>query len=206
MNISVKLLSLISLLFISCGSGNPNKQVDEGKVKGEVYESKELGWSIEIPKGWKVVSKDKIQENDEKGKEAIESVTGEALETKTLKHLIAFQKDQFNMLTSTSQPFTEEHPGDYQEASTAVNALIYDALASKGIKADTSSGKEMVQGMEFNTFKSTIYGPDGKILLYQVLYSRLLNGYDFGVNLNYNNDEDKQTLMNAWTNSQFSKK
>jgi hypothetical protein len=206
MKLSLTLLSLLSVVFISCGSGNANKQIDEGKVKGEVYESKDLGWTIEIPKGWKVVSKDKIDANDAKGKEAIEGVTGEALDTKSLKHLIAFQKDQFNIFTSTSQPFKEEHPGEYDEASAALNGLIYETFASKGIKTDTSSGKESIQGLDFHTFKSTVYGPDGKVLLYQILYSRLLNGYDFGVNLNYNNDEDKEVMMSAWKASVFTKK
>ena len=71
----MKLPSLIliihSLVIISCGQTDPNKQIDEGSVKGETYESAEIGWSIEIPKDWKIISKDKVEANDEKGKSAI---------------------------------------------------------------------------------------------------------------------------------------
>jgi hypothetical protein len=199
-------LIIYSLAIISCGQVDPNKQIDEGSVKGETYESKEIGWSIEIPKDWKIISKDKVEAHDEKGKNAIEKSTGLEIDTKALKHLISFQKDQFNMFTSTSEPFKEEFPGEYQQNSKALNEILYNTFVDQGIKTDSASGKETIQGLEFNTFYTTIYAPNGKVILNQILYSRLINGYDFGVTINYNNEQDKKTMIDALKKSKFTKK
>jgi len=206
MKLRALILIIYSLAIISCGQVDPNKQIDEGSVKGETYESKEIGWSIEIPKDWKIISKDKVEAHDEKGKNAIEKSTGLEIDTKALKHLISFQKDQFNMFTSTSEPFKEEFPGEYQQNSKALNEILYNTFVDQGIKTDSTSGKETIQGLEFNTFYTTIYGPNGKVILNQILYSRLINGYDFGVTINYNNEQDKKTMIDALKKSKFTMK
>ncbi len=198
------LFLLLSITLLSaCSPADPNKQIDEGQVQGTFYESKEIGWQIEIPKDWKVIAKDKVEANDEKGKEAIEKSTGQEIDTKSLKHLISFQKDQFNIFASTSQPYKEETPGEYQESNQALNAILYHTFADQGIKVDTSSGYEKVQGLEFNKFCTTVYDKNGNVILNQILFSRLINGHDFGVNINYNNEQDKETLLNAFYNSRF---
>lgn len=200
------ILTIYSLVIISCGQKDPNKQIDEGIIKGEIYESEEIGWSIEIPKDWKIISKDKVEANEEKGKSAIEKSSGLQIDTRALKHLISFQKNQFNIFSSTSEPFKEEFPGEYQQNNKGLNEILYNAFVDQGIKADSASGTETIQGLEFNTFYTTVYAPDGKVILNQIMYSRLINGYDFGVSINYNNDEDKKVMIDAWEKSKFTKK
>jgi hypothetical protein len=192
-------------VLFSCSHIDPNKQIDEGKVTGDIYHSKELGWTIEIPANWKIVSKDEVQKNDQKGKEAMSKVYKGDIDMKTLKNLISFQKNMFNVFASTSQSFKEDSAGEYNHNCKMINQIIYQTYIGQGIKADSSSGKEIIQGLVFNTFYATIYGRDGKPVLHQILYSRLINGYDFGVNINYNNDADKETLVNAFKNSKFEK-
>jgi hypothetical protein len=205
MKLKITSLTILLLIFVSCGPIDPNKQIDEGNVKGTTYESKEIGWVIEIPNEWKIISKDKVEANDEKGKNAIEKSTGQKIDTKALKHLISFQKDQFNIFASTSEPFKEEFLGEYQQNNKALNELIYNTFKDQGVKVDSASGKETIQGLEFDKFYTTIYAPDGKIILNQILYSRLINGYDFAVNINYNNDQDKEKMINAFVQSKFTK-
>ncbi len=206
MKLTITSLTFIFLILVSCGPVDPNKQIDEGSAKGTTYESKEIGWIIEIPKEWKIISKDKVEANEENGKKALEKSSGLEIDTKALKHLISFQKDQFNIFASTSEPFKEEFPGEYQQNNKFLNEIIYNTFKDQGIKVDSASGKETIQGLEFNKFSTTIYAPDGKVILNQVLYSRLINGYDFGVNINYNNDQDKKMMMNAFVQSKFTKK
>jgi hypothetical protein len=205
MKLKALLFLSFSLLIISCEHLDPNGQVDEGNIQGAIYESKEIGWSIKIPKGWSIVSKDKAEKNEEKGRDAIEKTLGSEIDTKRLKHLISFQKNQFNLFSSTIEPFKEEFPGEYQQNNKALCELLYKTFTDQGIKTDTSSGKEKIQGLEFNTFHTTIYAPDGKIILRQIMYCRLTNGYDFGVNISYNNEQDKTTLTDAWKKSKFLK-
>ena len=175
-------------------------------TNGVIYESKELGWSIEIPKDWEITSRDKVEASEEKGKSAIEKSSGLQIEMKNLKHLISFQKNQLNLFASTSEPFKEDFPGEYQESNKNLIRILYQTFVDQGIKVDTASGKESIQGLEFNTFYTTVYAPNGKVILKQIMYSRLLNGYDFGVNINFTNDKDKETMLNAWRNSTFSHK
>ncbi len=203
MKASIIMLLCTTLLVACGGDGNSGKQVDEGKLKGETYHSNDIGWTIAIPEGWNIVSKDQAGATDEKGKEALEKATGQQFDTKSLKHLISFQKDQYNIFASTTEPFKEENPGEYQQHNRALNAMIYQTYANEGIAADTSSGSETIGGLEFNTFYITIHDADGKVLLNQVLYSRLINGYDFGVNINYNNSADKAAMVGAFKASTF---
>jgi len=200
----INLLLVLALLMTSCRL-DPNKQIDEGKVEGKIYKSQEIGWTINIPQGWTVISKNKIEANNEKGRKAIEEVAGE-FDYSGLKHLISFQKNQFNIFQSTSEPFELEYEGEWEDNNAGLKELIYEAYINQGIKVDTSSAKATIDGLEFEVFKSTIYGPDGNVILYQEMYSRYINGYDFGVNINYNNEKDKETMMEVWTNSKFRRK
>ena len=191
------------MILSSCGQGNPNEQIDEGRVKGERYASKEIGWAIEIPTDWTVISRDKLEANEAKGKEAIEQSTGLAIEAEGLKHLISFQKNPFNIFTSSSQPFTEQFEGEYQQSTKQTHEIIYQTYTDQGIKSDSSSGIETIQGLVFNTFYTTIYAPNGDVIIHQIIYTRLINGYDFSVNINYNNDEDKKIMVDALKKSTF---
>jgi len=199
------LLAAITLLSVSCKNSANDKAPDEGTVKGEIYKSAEIGWSIEIPKGWDIISRDQLESNDAKGKSALEKQAGKPVDISDLKHLISFQKDRFNMLASTSEPFV----GDslvYDSANHALDQLLYSTFVSQGVSADTASGTVMVDGLKFNAFYTTINSPTGAVLLKQVLYSRLINGYDFGVNINYTNDSCKKIMTAAFMNSKFDKK
>ncbi|HVU53414.1 MAG TPA: hypothetical protein VHD83_00090 [Puia sp.] len=196
---------LAATLLFSCKHKDkhldPNKQVDEGAVKGETYVSQDMGWTITIPKGWTVVSRDQTEANEKKGAEAIRKSSHTQIDMSGLKHLISFQKDRFNSLMSTSEPFPNATPDAFDENCAAVDKMIYDAYSSQGIRADTSTSVEMVHGHRFNLFHATLYSKEGKVILQQLLYSKLIRDKDFSVTINYNNEEDKKVMMDAFMNS-----
>jgi hypothetical protein len=198
---------LAATLFVSCKQKDkhldPNKQVDEGVVRGETYVSPDIGWTIVIPKGWTVVSRDQTDENEKKGAEAIRKSSHEQIDISRLKHLISFQKDKFNSFMSSSESFPNATPGAFEDNCAVVNKMIYDAYTSQGIKSDTASGVEVVHGHKFYMFHATLYGKDGKVILQQLLYSKLINKKDFSVTINYNNEEDKKVMMDAFASSTF---
>jgi hypothetical protein len=188
---------------VACGQVDPNKHVDEGRVKQNIYKSTEIGWSIKIPDGWEVVTKDKVEANDQKGKDAIEKTVGVEIDISGLKHLISFRKNLFNSFASTSEPFKEEYPGEYVENNRNLNRLIFDTYRDQGIKADSSSGTIIIDGLEFNKFETKIYSKDGQLILNQIMYSRLINGFDFGININYNNNTDRDVMLKVLQESRF---
>jgi len=192
----------VFVVLTACGPVDPNKQVDEGTVKGETYTSEEIGWTVEIPSGWSITLKDQMEETTELGQEYVEEL-GVEFDVSGLKHLIGFQKDRFNMFQSTSEPFDLEYEGEWEANNATLKDVIYSAYAKQGIQVDTSSSKVTVDGLEFEGFHITMYGPEGNVVFYQDMYSRYINGFDFAVNLNYNNEEHKEAMLNAWMNSKF---
>lgn len=190
----------------SCGQTDPNKNIDEGKVEGNTYKSQEIGWTIEMPKGWAVIDKNKTKETNEKGLKALEETVEGEIDYSRLKNLISFQKNQFNIFQSTSEPFELEYEGEWEENNSALKEIIYTTYLNQGMKADSSATTtEKIDGMEFQKYSFTIYSPKGEVILKQIMFSRLINGFDFGVNINYNNDKDRDELLKVFRNSKFKK-
>lgn len=191
------------VVFNSCSQVDPNKQVDEGAVEKDTYTHEELGWTINLPESWEVVTREELQDKIKQGEEAIEDTYDEDIDVSGVKSLISFKKDQFNIFTSTSQPFEEEYPDHWKETNSEIKVLLYNTYVSKGIKVDTSSNEITVDGQNFQVFSSALYTPEGKLILNQDMYSCLRNGIDFAVTLNYNNPIDKEIMQKAWKGSTF---
>jgi len=200
------LITLTVLVLTSCKPSDPNKSVEEGKVEGNIYTSEEIGWTMEIPQGWKVIDKEKSEEFQEQGKKALENNTDATVDLNGLKMLISFQKDQFNIFQSTSEPFNLEYEGQWEENNAATKAIIYATYVNMGIQADSTATKTIsIDGLDFQSYTFAIRAPEGNVIMTQTMYSRLINGFDFGVNINYNNEKDRDEMFKAFLNSKFEK-
>lgn len=200
----IKILIYSCLAFsISFILGCNSSSTKEEKPIQKNYTSKEIGWTVEIPTGYKLTSRTKMDADDQKGKEAIGKVYQGELKVDSLKHLISFMKNQFNSFDSTIEPYEETRPGEYAENNILIHKLIFDTYHKQGIKIDTSSAKITVKEQLFNAFYIKIFGPNGEVALNQIMYSKMIKGYDFGVNINYNNEADKKVLVNAFMSSNF---
>ncbi|HSY75462.1 MAG TPA: hypothetical protein VK890_01320 [Bacteroidia bacterium] len=199
------LFTLAATLLTACSQPDPNKQVDGGTLNGDTYHCPEVGWTISIPADWKITTKDKMEELDKAGKSAITADQKVELDTvNKMKYLVSFQKNQFNLFLATSQPF-KGTDAEYALQTQITNKAIYETCTHQGVKIDTSTGKEIIQGMEFSVFCDTIFSPDGNVILKQILYNRLINGYDLAIDINYTNDADKKTMLDAFKNCKFDK-
>ena len=200
MKLNLYLLTLLVVVFTACNSNTPKEE----KTSLATYTSKEVGWTIEIPEGYKQLSKTRMEANQKKWKQAL----GNADTTQTtnkLLQLINFQKNQFNSLAATAQVFDVAKDGNYLANNQLVKKMIYDAYVNQKIKVDTSSATEVIAGQKFHTFNVTLFGPSGEVLMNQMMYNQLMNGYDFGVSIIYNSETDKEILINAFKNSKFIK-
>ena len=198
--------AMMGILLFSCGKVDPNKQIGEGYIKDNIYKSSEIGWSIKIPNEWEVVTKDELKSDDQKGKVEIAKTSGVKFNTSKLKHLISFKKNKNNLFASTSEPFKEDYTGQYFDVNNYMDKLIFNTFSKLGIKADSSSEVDIIDSLKFNTFKIQIYNKDRKLVLTQLLYSKLINGFDFGVNINYTDDSYGNVMLKAWNESKFEKK
>lgn len=199
------LLTLIigtSLSISSCG--DTSKKTDEGQIRKNEYTSREIGWTIEIPEGWEVTDLEKSKKSSQKGEKAIEETINAEVDYSGLKHLITFQKNQFNLFQSSSEPFKLAYEGEWEETDSSLKVIVYETYKNQGIKADSSATTiEKIDGLDFRTYSFTIYSPKGDVILKQLIYGRLINGFNFGVNINYNNEEYKNEMLNAFRKSKF---
>lgn len=165
------LIILLGILIsvASCKQIDPNKQVDEGNVKNDVYSSKEIGWTINIPNTWKVTSREQNEEYDKRGLEAMKKMVDGEIDLSGIKNLIGFQKNQFNIFQSTSEPYELEYEGEWEENNAGIKELIYYTYQDQGIKVDSTATKIVkVDGLNFNTFEFTICDPKGDVILNQI--------------------------------------
>lgn len=205
MKTSHLLLTLYAFIsFIACKDMDPNKHVDEGVVKEDTYFSKEIGWTMNLPKGWDVVERDKQKDLQEKGLNAIQDANDIVVDMSSLKNLISFKKDQFNLFLSTSEQYELAYEGEWEDNHEAVKEFITTTYVKNGIDYDiTPTSTENIDGLAFKTFSIKLYDPNGKVLLNQVMYGRYINGFDFSVCINYNNDADRDEMLEVFKNSKF---
>ncbi|MGB4930167.1 MAG: hypothetical protein WBP43_09360 [Chitinophagales bacterium] len=200
------LITLTVLALTSCKPSHPNKSVEEGKVEGNLYTSEEIGWTMEIPQGWKVIDKEKSEEFQEQGKKALENNTEATVDLNGLNMLISFQKDQFNIFQSTSEPFNQEYEGQWEENNAATKAIIYATYVNMGIQADSTATKTIsIDGLDFQSYTFAIRAPEGNVIMTQTMFTRYINGFGFGANINYNNEKDRDEMFKAFLNSKFKK-
>jgi len=195
------LLTFLGIFFAACDSSTPKEE----KAKLETYTSKEVGWTIEIPEGYKKLSKTRLEANEKKWKQALANANEDETTSSKSLLLVNFQKNQFNSLLATAQVFDLTQDGDYLVNRQLVKKMIYDTYTNQKIKVDTLSAIQVTAGQKFQTFNITLFGPNGEVLLNQITYNKLINGYDFGISINYNTETDKEILINAFKNSKFVK-
>jgi len=92
MKIKLTILLLLTVL-VSCKT-DPNKQIDEGEITENTYNSKEIGWTMNIPNGWDVTHKSILDRRTKKGLDAIGETAGIDIDASGLKQLLNFQKNK----------------------------------------------------------------------------------------------------------------
>ncbi len=200
------ILILVSILFsitlfIAC-KDNPNKQIDEGVVENGIYHSNEIGWTMEVPRGWKVIHRNDLKERQSKGDKIITESTNKKYKgNPDAKLLINFQKDQLNFFQSTSEPI--KNVQEWRRNNRNIKKILCQTYLNQGIKIDTFSTNEKISKLEFEVFHVIMYNKEGQQSYQQDFYSTFTNGFDFAVNINANSVKEKLDMELAWKNSKF---
>jgi len=199
-------LLLFSLFvnYISTAQSDKVHYFDEGTLDGRVYFCEEIGWSIEVPDDWPLMSLEVQKYYEQRGLDAMESIVDFDIDSSQLKNLISFQKDVFNSFSSTMEPVVLEYEGEYEEINEHLKELLQLTYKSQGIVTKvTETTQVIIDGISFETFEVSLHTPDGDLFLSQLMYSALINGFDFGVCISYNNETDKKAMLDAFKNSTF---
>lgn len=176
------------------------KEVDEGTFSGNTYSNKVLGWKITFPDTWIVTEKKSLENADERSKAMVGDTT---TSTKTIKRLLAFQKNFDNNFQSTREDFKGRDQASYQAIKHAVRKQVYFAYLDQRFNVDTTASIDKIDGVTFDCFEIMLYDQTGKKFATQLLYSTILKDSYFNVIINYSNEKDKATLLNAFKKSTF---
>lgn len=206
----LRLRKLIGIVFLfglfGCSNPDPNSQIDEGLISGNSYRSEEIGWSMDVPVGWKLLSRKQVDRFEKKGADLLSETVGGEIEFEGLKNLLHFQKDRFNMFQSTSEPIELEYEGEWEQSNEDLKQVLLRTYINQGIHTEVSeTRKEEIGGVLFEVYDFTLFAPDGEVVIEQTMYSTHRNGYDFGVNLTYNSDEARDAMLDVWRRSKFEK-
>jgi hypothetical protein len=176
------------------------KEVDEGTFSGNTYSNKVLGWEITFPDTWIVTEKKSLENADERSKAMVGDTT---TSTKTIKRLLAFQKNFDNNFQSTREDFKGRDQASYQAIKHAVRKQVYFGYLDQRFNVDTTASIDKIDGVAFDCFEIMLYDQTGKKFATQLLYSTILKDSYFNVIVNYSNEKDKATLLNAFKKSTF---
>lgn len=191
------LITLLSIL-ISFSSFCQNNTDDD--FDGKTYSNSALGWVIEVPENWELITPTEIKELEEIG----EKMSNYEVDLSGLKYLIGFKKNFFNFFQSSSEHLN--HPEKWEFYEKGLKEMIFNDYVSNGIKVDTTATKKTkVDGVEFQYYKILVYNLNGELVLNQLVFSCLINNMSFRVNINYNNEADKEEMLKAWFGSKFKK-
>lgn len=203
----MKYILIISVFCLICSCKEKNK-IEVGKLDAvNTYTVDEIGWRVHVPSGWDILTREQLKRNTEKGKEAMESAIEMEIDASRLQQLLNLSKDKFNSFLSTMEKYDNAELDSYQKNNRNVNDMLKQTYESKGIYAEYHEDTVRIDGLLFNVFKSKIYAPDKQqVILNQAMYSRLINGYDVGMTINYNNETAKNELEKMLFSSTFSKR
>ncbi|OAD19395.1 conserved hypothetical protein, secreted [Candidatus Thiomargarita nelsonii] len=200
---TVAILIILNTPLVAFSKPPTSVELVEGQIVEGIYKNNRFGWEFPIPKGWKLLNKEEIKSLEGKGKKAIEETydTEVAMSHVPLLHL---RKDQFNAFTSTAQAYQED--GDYRVEQEAIFDILKNTYLSRGITIDYYRSRETIGGLEFEVLHITMYSPDKQtVIVRQIMYDRLIGDSSLFISVMYNNDQDKKIILEALSNSRFTK-
>jgi len=195
-----KLFSLfpaIVIVFAACKAPIKNNETK--------FYSSEFKWTISVPGGFTLVSKDKQAKMARKGEEALEKTYNNKVINQA-KNIFIFQNGRANYFQANYEPFDTSKDGNFIENFHLVNNLIYGTFVAqmKDAQVDSSSSAQTVNGLTFQTFTVVVTITNkGKMTLRE--YSRLFDKKQFTVAMTTTDPMLEQQLLDSWLNSKFDK-
>lgn len=192
MKIKIILIPVFFIIIVGCATQKKNFNVPE------------IGWTMEFIDNWEIESSRNLDKDIKEGIEKIKetginpNVTGKEIK------LITFRKNTISKFQSTIIPFKESYKNEWNDKYPLIKKHLYDIFSAQGLKIDSTSNKELIDGVDFEVFNLKIY-QNNKQVMEQNMYRTYLNGYDFIVNMTNDNSLYKQQLLKAFRKSKFTK-
>ena len=188
---------IIPIFFLIGGCQNRYTSQPENKT------IEQFGWTITIPKNFRLLDDNEWGEIEKKGEAAIEK-TFDAELINEAKTIFAYKNGQLNTLESNWQPFDMEIDGDYISSCYEVNGMVFQTMEAQipNVKIDSSSSIQKIDGLDFHRFDMKIDLPNG-IKMTTVGLNRLFGKKDLTINITYVEKKVGDILLASVLKSKF---
>lgn len=175
-------LSIFLILHFFC-------QISCGQTDSSIYILK-LGWTLHIPKGFKIVDPATAAFNRATGKVAIEKTLHKEINDSALENLISVSKDRFNYMTSNLYNSDTINLQNWEEADQISKEVILKSLKAQipNIKLDTTNSVDIIAGIIFKKLQITSRVTDDTTIYFNQLGTFYKNRY-WGITYIYYNRE-----------------
>ena len=180
------------LLLISC---QEEKEI--------TIDNDDFKWTINIPENFKEVSEKNWEKVKSDGIDTFEKVSDQNVKKSDIENtLFAYKNGKFHTLESNFKVF--DTTKNYSKSNTELNIVTYNSLkkAMSNTELDSLSSKQMISGMEFDTFEINFSYPNGEILTTKS-FRKLFGNKRFTINILYKDEEIGKELINSIVNSKF---
>jgi len=210
---TIYFFTALLMVAMSCKPPQPNLDIVYGEVQDHQYINEYFGFTIDLPAGWNVLSKEQIEHLQDMGKGMIAGENKkikaeiEISDIRTANLLSIFKYElgptrEFNPNLSIVAENIQSSPDiktgeDYLNHSRKLleqSQFKYDSI-STDVKKITISGQ--IFGMMFTSVSYM------GITIRQEYFSSVINGFSLNILLSYNNDEQKDELEKILNSLKF---
>jgi len=202
MNTRFALLIVFGALLLSSNLCFGQAKLGETKT----YTFKKVGWTMEAPVSWTILSNEEEEKLRKKGIDTIsalaqEDITDKLMDSKVI-NLITAKKNETNYFVSVMQLF-DKTKYSFAKCMNMTDTILYSSFVNMKLKCDSSSGTKDIDGLRFFVFHVKIDVGNG-IFIREDMYSRLINGYCFSIIMVYLDEDSKALMMDMMKSSKFS--
>lgn len=176
----------------------------QGKITGSTFSYEKLGWSFELPKGWKIRNTAEIARIRGLGQKAFKEMLNQDIPL-TPTPVLYLSKGKRNRFTSDAVLY-KEAADQYEKTLDDTNQQLQKLYNSKGIKTSFTKSKQYINSIPFLVYTTNILHPkNNNVLAKSVMLSALINKMDFTMSYICSDNNECINIKNSVHNSTFSK-
>jgi hypothetical protein len=199
--INMKFTIVITILVVAFGCNLKNNSDERQTTSDSVYFYQPVGWRMKVPNNYEILTQEDQDKLNERGLKEMQEAVGE-FEPEPVTNLINFRKDQFNVFLSTSQVM-DSLEAPYEEVHNNVVDILLDTYRNNNIKVDHKRDYESIDGKRFITDQFVIMTADEKVIMTQLMFSRLFGNIELSATISWNKEELGNEMLEHWRNSEF---
>lgn len=189
-------------IFYDPGSG----KVDMGKTNRdvEIPIDKRITWAFTLPNGYNAMSDSEVLALDQKGREAIERMTGQTSNDPN-RTVYAAKLDDQNSILVTKGPYSaQEHGLSFAYMQDIENAAL-ETYRANGIPFNFNRTKIDIDGLVFRKLDITLFRDAAKTqpMLYQTVFTRIIENTILAITHSYNRRFEGINAQKSITSSTF---